>query len=154
MDMRKRFARIPVVTILFLILAPLTAHLMFSSLGFNPTDDGFTLAYSRRILAGQVPHRDFIIIRPFLSPLFHVPFVLFGGDNTYLLSRAFVWLQFACMAWAGVYIIDKKIRLSLSNLEKICIALISMAVSAHTFRTMAWHTIDGLFFTSLGLVLC
>lgn len=152
--MRKILARIPVIPILFLILAPLAAHLLFSSLGFNPTDDGFTLAYSRRILEGQVPHRDFIIIRPFLSPLFHVPFVLWGGDHTYLLSRFFVWFQFASMAWAGVYFIDKKIKLSLGNLEKVCLALISMAVSAHTFRTMAWHTIDGLFFTTIGLVLC
>lgn len=154
MDIRKTLKRIPVAAILFLILAPLSAHLLFSSLGFNPTDDGFTLAYSRRILEGQIPHRDFIIIRPFLSPLFHVPFVLWGGDHVYLLSRFFVWFQFACMAWAGVYVLDKKTRSSLGSFEKICIALITMAVSAHTFRTMAWHTIDGLFFASIGLVLC
>jgi hypothetical protein len=154
MDIRKTLARIPVVAILFLILAPLSAHLLFSSLGFNPTDDGFTLAYSRRILEGQVPHRDFIIIRPFLSPLFHIPFVLWGGEHVYLLSRFFVWCQFACMAWAGVYVLDKKIKLYLGSFEKVCIALITMAVSAHTFRTMAWHTIDGLFFALIGLVLC
>jgi hypothetical protein len=40
------------------------AHLLYSSLGLNPTDDGFTLAYARRILDGQIPHRDFVIIRP------------------------------------------------------------------------------------------
>jgi hypothetical protein len=154
MNLRKIFSQIPTVSIMFLILVPIVGHLLFSSLGFNPTDDGFTLAYSRRIIEGQIPHRDFIIIRPFLSPLLHVPFVLWGGDYTYLLSRFFVWFQFACMAWAWVFIIEKGLRLSFSNLEKISTALITLAVSAHTFPTMAWHTIDSLFFTSIGLVLC
>jgi hypothetical protein len=150
----KAFNQFPYIPILFLTLVPITAHLLFSSLGFNPTDDGFTLAYSRRILEGQIPHLDFIIIRPFLSPLLHVPVVLWGGSHTYLLSRFLVWFQFACMSWAGVIIIEKRLKINLGKLEKICIALISFAVSAHTFRTMAWHTIDGLFLTSIGLVLC
>src|SRR2546423_7312479 len=77
----------------FLILIPLLAHWLFSWMGFTPTDDGFTLAYSRRLLAGQVPDRDFIIIRPFLSPLIHVPFVFFGGAYTFWLSRLFVWFE-------------------------------------------------------------
>jgi hypothetical protein len=154
MNRSKIYSRIPTVSILFLIIVPIVAHLLFSRLGFNPTDDGFTLAYSRRILEGQIPHRDFIIIRPVLSPLLHVPFVLWGGDYTYLLSRFFVWFQFTCMAWAGVYVIQKGLRLSFGIFEKICIALISLAVSAHTFPTMAWHTIDGLFFTLIGTALC
>src|ERR1051326_4030664 len=67
----------------FLILTPLIAHLLFSWMGFTPTDEGFTLALSRRIIDGQVPHRDFILGAPFFSPLLHVPFVLFGGDYTF-----------------------------------------------------------------------
>jgi hypothetical protein len=58
------------------------------------------------------------------------------------------------MAWAGVFILEKGLRISFGNLERVSIALISMAVSAHTFRTMAWHTIDGLFFITLGLAFC
>jgi hypothetical protein len=152
MNLRKVINRIPAVSIAFLIIVPIIAHLLFSSLGFNPTDDGFTLAYSRRIIEGQIPHRDFIIIRPFLSPLIHIPFVLWGGDYTYLLSRLFVWFQFACISWAGVFVIEKGLGFSFRKLEKVCLALISLAVSVHTFRTMAWHTIDGLFFISIGLV--
>src|SRR5206468_857052 len=62
----------------FLTLVPLAAHALLSPLGFNPTDDGFVLAYSRRILLGQVPHRDFIMIRPALSPLLHAPLVRYS----------------------------------------------------------------------------
>src|SRR3712207_1301334 len=84
-------------SVAFLLVLPTLAHLLFSWRGFAPVDDGFTLTYSRRILEGQVPHRDFIIIRPFISPLLHTPFVLFGGEYTYWVSRIFVWFQFACI---------------------------------------------------------
>jgi len=139
----------------FLILVPLITHVLFSPLGFNPTDDGFTLAYSRRILEGQIPHRDFIIIRPFLSPLIHTPIVLFGGDYTYLLSRYIVWFQFAFISWTWVSLLEKwVVKQPFLPVEKISMALISFAASAHTFPIMAWHTIDGLFLMAIGLVFC
>ena len=79
--------------LLFLLAVPLAAHLLFSWIGFNPTDDGFTLAYSRRLLEGQVPHRDFILLRPALSPLLHVPVVALGEAYTFWLSRLVVLFQ-------------------------------------------------------------
>lgn len=100
------------VSVAFLLIVPTLAHLLFSWRGFAPVDDGFTLAYSRRILEGQVPHRDFVIIRPFVSPLLHTPFVLFGGDYTYWISRFFVWFQFACISWAWVCVMAKGIGVS------------------------------------------
>ncbi len=83
-----------------LLLAPAICHLSFSWMGYNPTDDGFVLAQSRRILDGQIPHRDFISVRPVASALLHAPSVLLGGDRTYWWSRGFVWVEFSCIAWA------------------------------------------------------
>src|SRR5258708_31765250 len=40
------------------IVVAVAAHLEFSWMGYTPTDDGWVLAGSRRILAGQIPHRD------------------------------------------------------------------------------------------------
>jgi hypothetical protein len=137
-----------------LILVPLLSHLLFSWIGFTPTDEGFTLAHSRRILDGHVPHRDFIIIRPFVSPLIHVPFVLFGGEYTFWLSRSFVWFQLACISWIWVSIINQLLKCSFSASTKFFIALICFAATTHTKHITAWHTIDGLFFTSIGLTLC
>jgi hypothetical protein len=152
---RGNVARTRFASIIFVILVPTIAHVLFSSLGFEPSDDGFTLAYGRRIIEGQIPHRDFIMVRPFLSPVLHIPVVLWGGDYTYLLSRLVVWFQFACIAWIWVFLIGKGLgKQTLGNLEKISIALISFALSAHTFPIMAWHTVDGLFLMSIGLALC
>jgi hypothetical protein len=135
----------------FLLIVPTVAHLLFSWRGFAPVDDGFTLAYSRRILEGQIPHRDFIIIRPFLSPLIHTPFVLFGGDYTYWISRFFVWFQFACISWAWVYVVHRAFDNPFNNLIKLFIGLVSFAASVHYFVLTAWHTVDGLFLSSIGL---
>ena len=139
------------VSLSFLLVVPTLAHLLFSWRGFAPVDDGFTLAYSRRILEGQVPHRDFIIIRPFLSPLLHTPFVLFGGEYTYWVSRFFVWFQFACISWAWVCIANRAFDNPFGNATKLLVALASFAASVHYFVLTAWHTVDGLFLTSIGL---
>ena len=138
----------------FLVVVPLICHLLFSWMGFSPTDDGFTLAYSRRIIEGQIPHRDFIIIRPFLSPLMHVPFVLFGGPYTLWWSRLFVWFQLACIAWLWIVVIDGTLGQRLKPAEKFCAALITFMLCAHEYPIMAWHTVDGLLLASLGLAFC
>ncbi len=138
------------VSVAFLLVVPTLAHLLFSWRGFAPVDDGFTLAYGRRILEGQVPHLDFIIIRPFLSPLIHTPFVLFGGDYTFWISRFFVWFQFACISWAWVCIVNRTFDNPFDNATKIFIALTSFAASVHYFVLTAWHTVDGLFLSSIG----
>src|ERR687884_2300433 len=139
------------VSVAFLLIVPTLAHLLFSWRGFAPVDDGFTLAYSRRILEGQIPHSDFIIIRPFLSPLIHTPFVLFGGDYTYWISRFFVWFQFACISWTWVCIVNRAFDNPFNNATKIFIALASFAASVHYFVLTAWHSVDGLFLASIGL---
>src|SRR6266852_4313355 len=138
----------------FLILIPLISHFLFSWMGFTPTDEGFTLALSRRLLDGQVPHRDFIIIRPFLSPLIHTPVVLFGGAYTFWFSRLFVWFQLACISWFWVLTICRMMRSTFSPAQTFAAAIISFAATAHTRHLTAWHTIDGLFFIAMGLALC
>jgi len=138
----------------FLILVPLLSHLLFSWMGFTPTDEGFTLAYSRRILDGQVPHRDFIIVRPFFSPLLHLSAVFFGGDYTFWLSRMFVWFQLASMSWMWTSIGNHLTQASLSLTSRFSLALIAVAATTHTKHLTAWPTIDGLFFVAVGLALC
>ena len=136
-----------------LILLAVIAHFAFSSLGFSPTDDGLTLSGSRRIADGQVPHLDFVLIRPALSPLMHVPLIWFGGNYTYLTSRLIVWLQFALMAWLWVGVVEFLSGWRLSEAERILLATICGMFSAHNFPIMAWHTIDGLFLISVGLAM-
>ncbi len=136
----------------FVIVVSGICHLLFSHLGYNPTDDGFTLAYSRRILEGQIPHLDFIIIRPFLSPLLHVPVAAFGGEYIFYLSRFVVWMQLSFIAWTFTFSINRMMGSYFPPLQFVFLSLITFTAAAHTFPLTAWHTIDGLMFISIGLL--
>jgi len=136
----------------YIVIVPVCAHLLFSSLGFNPTDDGFVLAFSRRLIEHQVPHRDFISVRPALSALLGVPFVLFGGEYVFWLSRFFVWIQFALISWAWMLFLSRLFVIRLGIAEMVLASIVIFTASVHTFPIMAWSTIDGIFFTSLGLL--
>ena len=138
--------------LLLLAVSPATLQVLYPKLGFNPTDDGFILAYSRRILEGQIPHIDFISIRPVGSAILHLPVVLIGGEYTLYLSRLFVWFQLSFASVAAITVAEKLLKIRLNCVVKILLVLISTYLSAHTFPIMAWHTIDGIFLISLGLL--
>jgi hypothetical protein len=142
----------PFRLLLFLVLAG-AAHLLLSRLGFNPTDDGFILAQSRRILEGQVPHRDFISIRPVGSALLHT-LDLLGGDRTFLLSRLVYWLQAATICWCWLEIALAKSSLRAGPFVLAPLAVLSFMLTTHAFPPLAWHTVDAVWLTSLGLLAC
>jgi hypothetical protein len=138
------------IPISWVFAVSLVSHCLYSPLGFNPTDDGFTLAYSQRIINGEFPHRDFITIRPALSPLLHTPEVLIGGNHTYMLSRFIFFLQISMISWISTSYINKQLGKPF-NYAYLCIfGLLSFTLCCHTFPPMAWHTIDGLFLCILG----
>src|SRR5436190_21176575 len=84
------------------VILALVGHALYSRYGYNPTDEGMIIAMSRRVLEGEVIHRDFIFSRPIGSVLVGVPMVAFGGDWTYLLSRFWAWFCLSSVAvmWA------------------------------------------------------
>lgn len=136
----------------FAISVALSAHLAFSRLGFSPTDEGFILAQSRRLLLGEVPHRDFITIRPAGSPLLHIPELL-AGDHAFLVSRLVFWIEIAVIQWAWLEIARRELRLRWSLPTKVALLSAGFMLSSHTFPAMAWHTVDGIALASLGFLL-
>lgn len=117
--------------------------------GLASPDDGFILAQSRRILAGQIPHRDFISPRPAGSALLHtidflVPLPLLQASRlvsaievvAYTLALAGLAYRRPLRRWSTVQIAG---------------AAAAVFVNLHSFPLMAWHTIDGLFFVAIGL---
>ena len=139
---------------LFVVVLPLVAHWQFSRLGFNPTDDGFVLAVSRRMLAGELPHRDFIAIHPIGSSILHLPFVWLGGDRVFLASRLFVWFELAATALVWTQAIERLIGKPRAWPTELAIAVVAFVLSSHYFPVMAWPTIDGLLLAGLGVRLC
>lgn len=139
---------------LFIIIVALTAHLAFSWIAFSPTDEGWLLAYSKRLLLGQVPHRDFISVKPVGTALFHLGEVAFGGQYTYWFSRGIVWLELATIAWCWILIMKKLSSLFLTKLEMVTLALLAFIFSANTYPPMVWNVTDAIFFITIGLMCC
>lgn len=136
---------------LFTIVAiPTVAHVWLSRAGYSPTDDGMILALARRLVSGEVPHRDFISVRPVGSGLVHAPFLL-ASELGYWTSRWFVWCQFGAIAWACVRILESYTQ-PLGG-RRFAFAVLVFIASAHSFPVMAWHTIDGVCATCVGVAL-
>jgi hypothetical protein len=129
------------------LLLPLVCQAAFGWIGFNPTDDGWLQAVARRLIEGEVPHRDFIFLRPALSAYLQVPVVWLGGDWVIWWSRLWGWVELAAIAWLWSGLVG--LRGSLRVIGYIAATLIS----AHTFPIMAWHTLDGILLCTLGVVL-
>lgn len=151
-DDRPRLSRW-IAILVCLGVVPVIAHLAFSSLGFNPTDDGFILAQTRRILDGQVPHRDFITIRPALSPMLHIPLLKVFRDHVFIASRFVAWWEFAAIVTAWLYIMEKRLKYTIPPAVFVALAIIGFTTSAHIFPIMVWHTIDGLLLATFGILL-
>lgn len=133
------------LSLLFVPAAGIVAHLLFSPYGFNPSDDGFILAGARRILDGQIPHRDFISIRTTLSHVLHALEIPLGGRRCLMVSRLVFWLEMAAIAWLWCRMLSPVVFLPA--------AIIAFCLSINTFPPMAWHTVDAILFSTIGISL-
>ncbi len=138
---------------LFSLLVAAAAHLLYSHLGFNPTDEGYMLSGSRRLLEGQVPHRDYISLRPVGTHILHAHLLLWAGDRLVWWSRFFPWLELAASAWLWTIVVARPFEAFRGAVARASMAFIAFAASAHTFPMMPWNTIDGLFLISLAVAL-
>jgi hypothetical protein len=133
------------------LLLPIAAHVGFSSFGFNPTDDGFILAMSRRLLDGQIPHRDFISIRPVGSALLHLPEAWLGGALTLWLGRFVAWCEFALIAFCWVDLAARITRRPVAPSDRFLRGVAAFVLGSHVFPPMPWHTVDAVALASAGV---
>lgn len=140
-----------IVAVCFITFTATSAHLLLSCYGFSATDEGWELAIAKRIILGQVPHRDFIFIRPVGAQLLLVPLVLFGGNYVLWLSKLLHWMELSCLSWCWVIIIVKLSNAKFNTFEKICLGLI-MFMYTSSFWYIHFYTLTGFLLISLGLV--
>lgn len=137
-----------------LIAVPLLAHLLYSRYGFDPrTDYGFILSQSRRLIDGQVPHSDFISIRPVGSALLHLPEVLIGGEYVHYLSRFVLWFQFALISYIWTLLLAKNASEKENVMLKLVIFICAFIFNSHNFLLTPWHTVDAIMLVSIGYYL-
>lgn len=139
---------------LLFFLLPLIYFLLYAWYGFDDTDQGFILSLSYRITTGEVPHTDFIYVRPPLTPLLHSLEMALLPENIEMIGMRFfgyiyLWLSvlFSVLALRNAFDFSKL------QVSPWLIGCLGFFVSMHNYPPMAWHTIDGALFTALGAYL-
>lgn len=116
--------------------------------GFNPTDQGFILGTSRRILDGQVPHADIVSARPLGSSILHVLDFALPGP-LFLMSGTLAMLEIVLTTVALAALVTRRPVLTWGPLLTGLVAAASL-VNLNLAPLMAWHTTDGIALTALG----
>ena len=124
--------------------------LMYFPYGFEDGDMGSILGISWSMYKGAFPHTDFVYIKPAFSPYFHSWFFYISEEYAYLLNRAFYYIQVFTYSWLAARLLCKMFKMPSKN-TLYFIATIGALISIHNYPPMPWNTIDGLFFTSIGM---
>jgi hypothetical protein len=124
---------------------------LYCPYGYDDTDNGFTLAQSWRIYSGEFPYRDFISVRPPVSPLLHSIILFVFPDNLqFVLDRVFCFFLIAASSFFGAVTLCKLFNSNEFRINPYLLATVSFVFSVHHFPPMAWHTVDAIFFGSFG----
>jgi len=119
-------------------------------LGFFPTDEGLVLAYSYRILNGEVPHRDFISPRPLGSALLHLVDFAIPGP-LFEVSRVIALGEFVAYSVLFAWLVYE-VAPGRWSLAMTAGGAASVLVNLNRFPLMAWYTVDGLLLVAAGLL--
>ncbi len=137
--------------IAFILLLTLICHLLFSSYGFNPTDEGFVLSATNRVLHGQIPHLDFSSVRPLGYAYLHIPELLICKSCFFMISRFVFWLENVLIAFLWIRFVLRSININISAFNFYLLTIIAFIFNVHYFPCSVLHTIDGLLFCLIGL---
>lgn len=117
---------------------------------FGDTDQGYIQGLAWRVFRGETIYVDFDYVRPPFSPWFHsVWFQLFGLSGGLLAGRIFMVLQLAIAGWCQLEMLEQGSRMKAKS--QVWLFLAVFFLSLHNFPAMPWHTIDGIFWGSVGL---
>lgn len=122
---------------------------LYGPYGIEDGDMGSIFGISWSMYNGYFPHRDFVYIKPAFSPFFHSLPLYISEDYGYLINRYFYFIQVFSYSYLASRIAFKVLKLSSKNLYFI--AILGALVSIHNYPPMPWNTIDGIFFSVLGL---
>jgi hypothetical protein len=135
------------------LLVPILYMVFFGRYGWSDTDDGFILGYAWRIFNGEVPYKDFIYVRPPLSLYLHsMEFHLFPAEFVYIGARSIAVLQVFLYSMISSFLLNEiNNKTSYVSYNWKVWGSVGFLLSISFITPMPWHTIDGLFFSTIAL---
>lgn len=114
------------------------------------TDQGYIQGLAWRVFRGETIYVDFDYVRPPFSPWFHsIWFQIFGLGGGLLAGRIFMVIQLAIAGWCQLDMLGQ--GRSMKEKNGVWLFLAAFFLSLHNFPAMPWHSIDGIFWGSVGL---
>lgn len=134
------------------LLLPLAYLLLIGRLGWSHLDDGFILGNAWRVFQGELIYRDFFYVRPPGSVYLHALWYwLVPRDWVYFTGRAVYCLQIMVYSMVAAH------SLAASPEAPVYLkrhwrrfAAVGFIMSACMLTPFPWHTVDGIFFGTLG----
>jgi hypothetical protein len=136
---------------LFIVIV-LCYIVLYGPYGLTEADDGFITGLSWRIFNGATIYKDFIYVRPPLSPLFHtLPMYILPREYIIFFERAFFFISLAISSLFASKSLNSLFDFKAIGVDKYLLAAVGFVFSVATFAPTAWHTIDGILFGSIGI---
>jgi hypothetical protein len=125
---------------------------IYAPYGLENNDGGFILGLAYQVFNGGSLYDQIIYVRPPISPILH-SFIFYPPFSLAPIfsDRIFVYFQIAIYSTLSA-LLAKRLFQWETGYTAVVTALI-FVFSAHSFPPMAWHTIDGIFFSVIALCL-
>lgn len=150
----QRWISRPLPLALALVAAAALWTWVYGRFGHNALDDGFVVGLAWRLVQGELPHRDFIYVRPPGSIFLHaIPLMLLPARWVMLAERFLFFASIATASGVASVYLHRRLGLAALGVDRALLALTAFVASAPGFPPMAWHTVDGILLGSIGLAL-
>ncbi|MEP2937016.1 MAG: hypothetical protein ABJM06_01385 [Gilvibacter sp.] len=123
---------------------------LYTPFGLENGDMGSIFGISWSMYNGYIPHVDFYYIKPAFPPYFHSLFLYLSEDFAYLINRGFYYVQVFTFAWLTVDLLKNHFK-SINANTQYFLATLAAIITIHNYPPMPWNTIDGVFFTVIGI---
>ena len=124
--------------------------LVYGPYGLEDGDNGTVFSISWSMYHGVFPYRDFVYIKPPMSPYFHSLPLYISEEFAYLFNRMFYYVQVFSYSLILAHLACKAFSIKRRDIVYF-IGIVGALISIHNYPPMPWNTIDGVFFSVIGI---
>lgn len=142
------------IKISFLFLLPVLYTIIIGRYGLEDSDSGFLIGMGWRIFNGELPYKDFLYIRPPLSPYLSALYLwLTPNFGQVFLLRLINNFQLLIQVILTLLILRKKYNFEILKINFFNFIFLCYFITLTGTLNFQWHTTDGILFGVIGFFL-
>jgi hypothetical protein len=137
-----------------LFLLPIMYSFLIGRYGLEDSDSGFIIGMGWRILNGELPYKDFLYVRPPLSPYLSAFYLwLTPKYGQVFLLRLINNFQLLLQVFLTLLILSKKYNFNKYKIDLYVFTVLCYFITLTGTLNFQWHTTDGVLLAVLGFFL-